>query len=235
MANALPLITKVKTCVQQSLNHLSGPVLGGEVIFPVMPPVLLISSQQFQKQYMSYFTNGDTIVVLGTTKGGEIRKTHEWLEDFMRCQMYTYFVGLSLQTIMAREPLEIRFQGGVVGRISHVAQVRCQVDTISAGIIKDNMLVRKMQPDELNHYLLELTLEMSSGAEKTMLVELTPRQLSPPVSKGVDYFQKNRVPERYKNLQTPIPLSINDDAYINLIGDGGVEYILKQLQNARFL
>ena len=183
---------------------------------------------------MGYFKDGDIIITLGTTRGEEIRETHEWLDHLMRCQVYTYFVGLSLQTIITRETLEIRFQGGVVGRISRVAHVRCQVDTIPAGIIKNNMLVRT-KSDELNHYLLELTLEMSSGAEKTMLVELTPRQLSPPLSKEIDYFPGNRVPERYKNLQNPMPLSFDYDAYIMLMGDGGLDYISHQLGAARFL
>ena len=215
------------------MNHLSGPVLD-EVVFPTMPNALLLTPRHFQEAYMGYFKDGDIIITLGTTRGEEIRETHEWLDHLMRCQVYTYFVGLSLQTIITRETLEIRFQGGVVGRISRVAHVRCQVDTIPAGIIKNNMLVRT-KSDELNHYLLELTLEMSSGAEKTMLVELTPRQLSPPLSKEIDYFPGNRVPERYKNLQNPMPLSFDYDAYIMLMGDGGLDYISHQLGAARFL
>lgn len=236
--NTLSLIARAKTCVKQSVNCRSGSVLGGEVVFPVMPNSLLLTSRHFQEKYMEYFNDGDIIVTFGTTRGEEIRKTHEWLDDFMRCQVYTYFVGLSLQTIMAREPLEIRFQGGAVGRISRVAHVRCHVDTIPAGIIKQNMFVRTKLEDELNHYLLELTLEMSSGADKTLLVELTPRQLSPPLPKEIDYFSGNHVPERYKNLQTPISLSIEDikdDAYTMLMGDGGLQYISRQLTIARFL
>ena len=232
--NALSLIARAKTCVQQSMNHLSGPLLVGEVVFPIMPNSLLLTPRHFQEAYMGYFNDGDIIVTFGTTKGEEIRETHEWLDHFMRCQMYTYFVGLSLQTIMAREPLEIRFQGGVVGRISRVAHVRCQVDIIPAGIIKKNMLVRT-KSDEINHYILELTLEMSSGADMTLLVELTPQQLSPPLSKEIDYFPGNRVPERYKNLQTPISLSIEDDAYTMLMGEGGLDYISRQLTTARLL
>ena len=232
--NALPLIAKARTCVLQSMNHLTGPVLGGVVVFPAMPNGLLLTPRHFQETYMGYFNDGDTIVTFGTSKGEEIRETHEWLDHFMRCQMYTYFVGLSLQTIMVREPLEIRFQGGVTGSISRVAHVRCQVDTIPAGIIKHNMLFRT-KSDELNHYLLELTLQMSSGGEKTMLVELTPRQLSPPLPKEIDYFPGNRVPDRYKNLQTPIPLSSEGDSYTMLMGDGGLDYITHQLTAARFL
>ena len=232
--NALPLIARVKRCVQQSMNRETGPVLG-EVVFPAMPNSLLLMGRHFQERYMGWFKDGDIIVVFGTTKGKEIRETHEWVDHLMRCQMYTYFVGLSLQSVMTREPLEIRFQDGVTGRISRVAHVRCKVDTIPAGIIKDNMLVRMKDPEEdLNHYLLELSLDTPSG-KNTILVELTPRQLSPPLPKDIDFFPGNRVPARYKNLQVSIQISIEDDAYIMLMGDGGLDYISQQLKAAWFL
>ena len=234
MVAPLGLIRRVMKCTNQSLNSMLGEVID-ITEFSEMPNSLLMYGPKLQAAYMNFFQPGDRIIVLGTGKGKEVRDTHTWVDSLMRCHILTYFVGLCLKHAMKHGPLEIPFKDGVVGSIVSIGLVRCQVKTIAAGFVKGTMLCRtKDGEEELNHYLLQMSLNVPGKTESVnMYAELTGEQLLP-TSSAIAFFPENRTPKRYKNLQPVMPLSIDDDAYVAVIG-GNLDYIFQQLKSARFL
>ena len=144
-----------------------------------------------------------------------------------------------------REPKEIYLSsailrdiaGGVLGTVVAVDQVRCRTQIRRVAIVKpaqDFMMVNTKGDDVDNHYLLQLSLVVEGKPHPlTMYVELTGDQLVD-ASPTISFFMKNQLPDKYKNVGEAISLSLDGDAYVQLIG-GDVDYVLHQLKSARFL